>query len=652
MKQFFILRTGWQRVGLIVIPMGAALLLYAPVLKLPLIYDTLLHIRITGELDWRTVWLPTSSFGFYRPLTFVPLLLIQELFGGYPPWLLQGLNWGQHGINVFLLSSLSLRLWPDRPWQAMLTGLLFALFPFSYQAVAVYGHNVHPTTAGLLLLGLHLYLWAESGEGGGRKRWLGVGAVFGLGLLSHESAILFGGLAGLVVVGRWLLVAGDFRRLGGEVWRSPWLFFLVLGVGYFVLYQFLPISRAPQAAAASFAAWLLKGLYVGQAAAYPFTWLAHFFPSAWGSGVVLLGAAATLLLTILAWRLPHNRPVLLLGWGWWAAASLVITLPLSADYLLHGPRLLYLSAIGLAIAWGGIIGGSSPLAPSQPRLLPYLLLALILIPNWLFVRARLAEYARLTGGVQVVAEVMAAIPSEDGLVLINLPQWLGQPRYTYPIGAELTQMLGDYLFAEELMAHNLGVDHPVLAVVVPELGQTANYQFAWHEQHSLSQLAQWPAAATHHFFLTRYEADGPVMVYLGYSMAQDAAATPIASFTLYDLLDAEALACDHKVTARLVWRGRADIPPTTSIFVQLLDPAGHLIAQADGPPLSLRSDLWPWRGRDLVDMRSIGVPEGGQAAYLAVGVYDYRHGNRLTGVDADMRLLPDNALLIPITPCP
>ena len=68
----------------------AATILYWPSLKLPLIYDSLLHIRIAKSLNLATVWLPTDKFGFYRPLTFFPMLVIRGLFGYYPAWLLQG----------------------------------------------------------------------------------------------------------------------------------------------------------------------------------------------------------------------------------------------------------------------------------------------------------------------------------------------------------------------------------------------------------------------------------------------------------------------------------------------------------------------------------------------------------------------------------
>jgi len=125
---------------------GSAVILYWPTLHLPLIYDSLLHIRVATELDLVTVWLPTETFGFYRPLTFLPMLIIRGWFGYYPAWLLHGLNVGQHALNALLLFALSWRLWRKPGW-SVAAGLLLALFPFAYQAVAVYGHNVHLTTA-------------------------------------------------------------------------------------------------------------------------------------------------------------------------------------------------------------------------------------------------------------------------------------------------------------------------------------------------------------------------------------------------------------------------------------------------------------------------------------------------------------------------
>ena len=85
-------------------PFLIALWLYAPTLRLPLLYDTLLHTQLAAGLDWVSVWLPNEQFGFYRPLVFAPLLLIEQFFGGYPAWLLHALNVGQHVLNSALLA--------------------------------------------------------------------------------------------------------------------------------------------------------------------------------------------------------------------------------------------------------------------------------------------------------------------------------------------------------------------------------------------------------------------------------------------------------------------------------------------------------------------------------------------------------------------
>ena len=114
---------------------AAAVILYWPSFRLPLLYDDLLHIRITKGLDLVTVWLPTQDFGFYRPLTFLPLLIIKQLFGYYPAELLHGINVVQHATNAVLLGYLSWRLWHKVHW-ALVTGLLLALFPFSYRPLS------------------------------------------------------------------------------------------------------------------------------------------------------------------------------------------------------------------------------------------------------------------------------------------------------------------------------------------------------------------------------------------------------------------------------------------------------------------------------------------------------------------------------------
>jgi hypothetical protein len=649
------------------VAIGAGLLsviLYWPSLSLPVIYDDLLHIRIVKGLDLATVWLPTEEFGFYRPLTFLPLILIKQAFGYYPNWLLHGLNVAQHGLNVILLVILSWRLWPD-PIRALITGLLFAFFPFSYQAIAVYGHNVHPATAGLILLGLHFYLSAisEQNPANGKRIWWGATRItFLLSLLSHESAILFGVFAALV---HWNYY-GEFPtiRLSFPAFRfqriPPWFYFLVLGALYAIGYQFLPISRAPQAVTANDGGWWLRTLYVLQAAAYPLTWFAHRLPDLGSSLLVLSSTAITLGLTAWVARLRQNWLPLLLGWGWWGLASLLIMIPLPTNYLLHGPRLLYLSAVGLAFLWAQLLTRRKTGFPHQVWLLVGT--SFILITNWQFVRNRLSQYGQLTNPIDEISMVMAERPPDEGIVVVNLPQWLSPPRNTYAVGAELVAMLGNYLFADEIVVQNMQGEHRVYPVVMPDLLQTPAYPYGIHDESvfigdaaaKLPVRSDWAMRGSQ-VFVIRYPDVGPQTIHTGAFRKSDGEQSLLASFGSYELLEAESKLCDGSVQVTLVWKQPASVipEPTASIFVQLLAEDGHLIAQADGPPLGLRPDatrLLP--GWEIVDQRILQPEITGHPSQLLVGAYDFATGNRFDAYDSQSILLTDNAFHVPVIPCP
>lgn len=616
-----------------------ALLLYWPALSLPIIYDSILHIRIVKGLDFASVWLPTSAFGFYRPLTFFPILLIKAVFGYYPAWLFHGLNVAQHALNVGLLVWLAWRLWGNGR-RALLAGLIFAAYPFSYQAVAVYGHNVHPTIANLMLLALHAYL---SGLRTGQRQWWGGTAVFAmLALLTHESAILLGVFALLV---HWNEVGGlpGLRLWPPRLdWRAPWLWLLLLGLVYFVLYQWLPIERAPQTGGGELDL-PLSGLFLVQGLVFPVAWLAQFGV---GDGRFYILAGLLLGAGLILWlfRYPANRPVLALALGWWGLAAALVGLALPTGYLLHGPRLLYLSAVGVAFLWAllldrlWMVRGGMVLATAVA--------AFILLTSAHFVLARLHDYARLTAPVTQIAAEMADKPAEDGILIINLPQWLDDPRSTYAVGTEFVAMLGDYLFVEELLGENLRVNHPVQAVVLPGLRQEVAYSYGLHRQTPL-EAAQWqPPQGAQHVFVVDYHPEGPQARYTGAILAETAVPNLVATLGPYQLLRVE---CSPAVVT-LAWQVQGPVTPTTSLFVQGLNADGQLIAQADGPPLRIPPDLLPAGPLVLQDVRRLPV-DGDTAVSLLVGAYDYLTGERLPARDATGQALPDNALRLSFPAC-
>jgi hypothetical protein len=653
----------------------AATVLYWPTLSLPILYDDLLHIRITGSLNWLTVWLPTTAFGFYRPFTFAPLLAIKSIFGYYPAWLLHAINIAQHAVNAALLAALAWRLW-RRPVRALGCGLLFAVFPFSYQAIAVYGHNVHPAIAGLFLLGLHTYLSAIRAQPGRAWKWWALtGAIFAVSLLTHESAVLFGVFA---------LLAGwadrdrpsrsvlpslpqddlDRRRRSSSIdfvdWlRHPaiaWLIFVGLGAAYIVVYQFLPISRTPQAASVEAGGAWPKALYFLQAAAYPFTWFAHWLRWMTADTLILISVGLTLALAAWAARKSEHRLPLLFGGMWWALASILLGASLTADYLLHGPRLLYLGSAGLALAWAVLIESLLDI-PKVGRIAGGLFLALILLTNWRFVSARLADYARLTEPVRVVAAEMKARPKDSGVLLVNLPQWYSPPENTYALGAEFAAMLGHYLFADELIDQNVEGAHVTRAIEIQELRTPTDYAYGVHAQSPLDQLAWGADSREWHVFITHYTPDGPATTHTGWINPSLSGSTPLASFGPYQLVAAEAVACGDTTHVALTWQittPPADLPATVSAFVHVIDSDQQMLGQADGPPLGLRPQLFP-EGADhqIHDVRRIenSASAFGAPAQLRVGIYDYANGQRFPALAAGHAPLPDDIYYLPVTPC-
>ena len=138
---------------------AVALALYWPIRQLPLAFDDLLHIRLVKGLNYATVWLPSTDFAYFRPVLFLPVMLANSLFGHYPAPFLYGMNWLLHAGNAALVAVLAWRLWQRWP-RALAAGLLLACYPFSFQAVAVFGNNIYLLLPLLTLLTLHAYLWA------------------------------------------------------------------------------------------------------------------------------------------------------------------------------------------------------------------------------------------------------------------------------------------------------------------------------------------------------------------------------------------------------------------------------------------------------------------------------------------------------------
>jgi hypothetical protein len=213
-------------------------------------------------------------------------------------------------------------------------------------------------------------------------------------------------------------------------------------------------------------------------------------------------------------------------------------------------------------------------------------------------------------------------------------------------------MLGNYLFAEELMAQNLGVDRPVQSLKVPDLLTEQEYSYDIHEQ-GAGQLinGDWSPDGSN-VFIVSYDETGPQTRYAGQLAIREKLTDPMATFSPYDLLAGDASYCEGSVELTTIWSTAEDPEPTTSLFAQLLNGDGQLITQADGPPLGLRPDLINLpQGWVIVDQRTLAVDDVTPETVL-LGAYDYVSGERFPAVASDGQPLQDNALRIRIDECP
>jgi hypothetical protein len=206
--------------------------------------------------------------------------------------------------------------------------------PYGEQAILVPAFSLHVFQALIFLIGGSLFLSSISPV---RKHIL-LSVLFWIAMLNHETVVLMGPF-----LGRLSMVAS--RR----TWS--WIPYGIAGGLYAGIYPLLPRSEPPAPS------WGLeelaeRGWFVLQALAFPlFPGLTRLFGEdmrPWAQGIGLIWMIAALL--ILAQK-PHGW-IGISGAVFHVIAALPAALLLPTGYFLHGRRLLYLGAVGVASFWG------------------------------------------------------------------------------------------------------------------------------------------------------------------------------------------------------------------------------------------------------------------------------------------------------------
>ncbi|NLE50384.1 MAG: hypothetical protein GX613_03165 [Chloroflexi bacterium] len=622
------------RLLLATLPLLLAFAAYGYTLRLPFFVDDGPNLWTTEHLDGIEQWAGTPAFPYYRPAVFTIWKLNDTLYGRFDAPSLHWLNVVSLGVAGVALGQIVRRLLrgQGRGWLGALAGAAFVLFPFSYQAVTLVSAQFHLLLAAGVLLCLALALRWLDGAGGAAVLvacWLSAL----IGIFSHENGPLLAVLLlGTILVAYPRGARPALRRI--VVVAAP---VIALSAVYGLLWLVVPRDTSVQAdlspAPEDAFGYLLQGLI------YPVSALAKriFQPESVlpETAIALaLGVVALALVALLARGRQAISPGLL-GLAWYGAAIAPSALLLAPDYVLGSPRLMMLASAGGALFWAAIgralwrgRAGCAAVA-----LASVLTLALAITFLW----ARRDEHLRMGRFTRDLVALGETLPLEqDGVLLVNAPNYIAPAQRTFLLGSEgATFMLDSMSYGQQIWA-NTGRDHPPVEAITH--AATLRYTSGTYQPHGpylegeplddLLRAAPWIA-------VTQFSGDKftPVIVRDPRDLAPAGA---LARFgEAVTLLDAQASAqLDARaLSVRLAWSVQAPAPLKLFVHVWCGD---QLVAQSDGYPWG---DLYPfaaWQpGEERVERRLIRLPDDVSAACLSVtaGLYHEATLERLPALD-------------------
>ena len=632
---------------------GLAFLLYSRALDFAFFNDDPSgHFAWMESRSYADYFRSSADYGYYRPIVFVILQGLVDTVS-YNARIFHALLLLLHSTNVAMLWLLMRRL-SDSDAYAWSVSLIFAFFPFSYEAVTYVASLTHPLLLFWLLLTLLFYQQARRINEAGWKRFVLYGAAMItmlLGLLTHENGLIIPlAMAGM----EWLE-----RSPKGliEAFKRPFLpNLLVTPIFLFVWWS---IPKTSDQILPTISDWFSNLIPFLQSLVYPL--LPLFNLTAEDTTVLMILAAAVLGITFAAAWLARARGLWLFGLAWYLFSSLPATLFLSPDYLYGSPRLHYLPSVGVAMllampvltlarhvteqTWGRVVLLAAGL----------LYTLAIIIPSIPFISCELDFYDKAGRIVRQMGELGKETPAGSTLLFVNVPvffssyaehpQGCDTPYPWTPVGAVV---MPDYANAADFVRYNGGGDNLAEAVSVAE------YAPGWNTFGSDISTAdlheRLSTNAIHVFDLNRGDFYDLSATWLPGGAGEVA---PLALFGEGMRLDSAAISDvqENEFIVTLVWQNESssleDAAPV--VFLHLYDQTGRLVAQHDGPPGGGFVPVSWWGAEDaVVDRHAIALPADlapGQYT-VAAGLYDPQTRERYTAAAADGTPLPDGAFIV------
>jgi len=607
----------------------------------------------------------------YRPIIAALWLLARDWFGWFVPAVLHWWNLAVHVVTAALVMALGLRLSRnlplDRTALAAFAALLFASFPFAYQAVLWAGAIGHPLMTMFGLFGAFAALAAS------QRRSVGLAALGLLCLLcacwSHEQGFVFGALIPLVLVGDRYI---QQRRLTRRD-LALCAIFLAAGAAYALFYQ-LAIATA----------WVSLD-YLDLRASGPGDWLKSM---AFNMQAFVLGAVVLLryrlldvfdaslipallyalfaVFTVPALMVMHRLRVARLGLvalAFWLIALIPSALYLSPGYIEGSPRILYPTAVGVALFWATLIGAllehwRSPILKLATMAAP----VAFIVWSGVYIADRTADLDAFSRGVRVVADALKDARPGERVVLINFPAASGpkDPGSAFLQGNEGVMFHTDYngtpfkhvsaingvtlpaahVRHDASLAQNpryfyFAAGEPVDDGQLRDLIRDANYVFAFDYGGDRMRARELAAL--------RPDGDSPDAPVLG-KLTHGGAQVLVR--------DAHASVCDGRLQVQIAWADARDIAQPAGVFVHGFDAQGNQVLGADA---DLVNGLLPLEqmppGIALTEMREIALGETPAPSEVRLGVYTREGVQRWAASQADGAAWEGDAVSVPVGRC-
>ncbi len=554
--------------------------------------------RTEQESFWSLLSRPLPGYSYYRPIPFMLWKAIYLLTGRYDTTLLHLMPLAAHALSGWLLFLLLWRLTRSR-W-SLLPALLFLLYPFSYQALEILGTLVHTlVTAEILAV---LLLWYDGRLLGSPLRLFFASLLSGVALWTHEY--------GVVILPLLLALEVLFWWRRRELARaSLWLLMPAVLEGLYLWLWFT--MNKPKTEHRTLTDVIHNAGFWLEGFAYPVTrqtgWLTGYLGGDPLRMVLLIGASGVALGTAiyLARRRPWT-PLIAIALG--ALAFAPAAGALTYDYVLNGPRLLYVVAPASAVFWGFLpsLRFERSWLTWTWRVATLAFTGVVLVQSVSFIDRRMTM---LDYGTQIANGIIREGKAHPNgkMLFINVPSWFAPKTQEYPRGHFGIQIEPNYIGLSRLIYAGSGVNVDAESFSLAPDVSGWRYDFQPHgpaiDHNGIdAKLRAGATLVVVDLYHNRLAVREPGRIQPGQSDPGNATATFGDGL---EYLGAKISRDGDLVTITSRWYVRSALSADYQVWTQLRDGNGNVVVERKDYALRGMSPPRLWKPGDLIEDRLV-----------------------------------------------